>query len=70
MKKGWRRHVLKVADAELLYGIWQNDNTIIFANGNKDTKLCDTVKQILITRCVMKRTLVIHINELTLVESN
>ncbi|XP_058740895.1 uncharacterized protein LOC131613225 [Vicia villosa] len=65
-KKGWRRQILKAAATELVYALWQNRNSIIFAQGTRDDHVLDRVKFIVYTRCSRHRIIITHFDENTL----
>lgn len=62
-KNGWRRQILKAVATELVYAIWQNRNSIIFARESRELHILEKVKFIVYTRCDRIKSLNIDFDE-------
>ncbi|XP_058733826.1 uncharacterized protein LOC131605496 [Vicia villosa] len=59
-KKGWRRCLLKLAIAEVVYQVWQMRNDRIFNNKDADGDILHRIKQTIVIRSCAKRVLKNH----------
>ncbi|XP_058734310.1 uncharacterized protein LOC131606041 [Vicia villosa] len=68
-KKGWKRKILKMITAEVVYLIWQDRNGRIFNKHNQNCDLVALAKYMVISRAIRRKELARHVNLESLVIS-